>query len=157
LHARPSCSNRLGTGRIVGQQEIILYLAAATVDALAAEAPAHSGITHWIGDITTSAFSKVFGGGADTMEPIRHVQASDALKGEQMLEVVRCNGWKTSAMRSYVTDVGFVRERVRRAMGGADPFATVSAERSHRSTPFRTRVTAKRQFQVLKHAEESAT
>ena len=100
---------------------LLLYLAAATVDRLAAEASAHSGVTHWITDITTSAFSKVLGGGTDTMQPIRHVQASDALKGEQILEVVRRNGWKTSAMRSYITDVGFVRERVRREMGGADP------------------------------------
>jgi len=100
---------------------LLLYLAAATVDALAAEASAYSGVTHWISDITTSAFSKVLGGGADTMTPIRHVQASDALKGEQILEVVGRNGWKTSAIRSYITDVAFVRERVRRAMGGADP------------------------------------
>ena len=100
---------------------LLLYLAAATVEALATEASAHSGVTHWISDITTAAFSQVLGGGADTKEPIRHVQASDALNGEQILEVVRRNGWKMSAMRSYITDVGFVRERVRRAMGGADP------------------------------------
>jgi len=100
---------------------LLLYLPAATVEALAAEAPSHSGVSHWISDITTSAFSKVLGGGADTTKPIRHVQASDALKGEQILEVVRRNGWRTSAMRSYITDVGFVLERVRRALGGAAP------------------------------------
>jgi methyltransferase (TIGR00027 family) len=100
---------------------LLLYLPASTVEALAAEAPTHSGIAHWISDITTSAFSKVLGGGADTMEPIRHVQAADALKGEQILEVLQRNGWETSALRSYITDVGFVRERVRRAMGGAEP------------------------------------
>ena len=100
---------------------LLLYLPASTVEALAAEAPTHGGIAHWISDITTSAFSKVLGGGSDTMKPIRHMQASDALKGEQILEVVERNGWKMSAMRSYITDVGFVRERVRRAMGGAEP------------------------------------
>lgn len=98
---------------------LLLYLPAATVDALAAEAPA--GIALWISDITTAAFSKVLGEGADTMQPIRHVRASDALKGEQILEVLERHGWKTSAMRSYITDVDFVRERVRRAMGGATP------------------------------------
>jgi methyltransferase (TIGR00027 family) len=100
---------------------LLLYLPAATVEALAAESCGHSGVAHWISDITTSAFSKVLGGGTDTTQPIRHVQASDALKGEEILEVVRRNGWTTSAMRSYITDVGFVQERIRRAMGGTTP------------------------------------
>ena len=100
---------------------LLLYLSASTVEALAAETAGNSGIAHWISDITTNAFSKALGGGADTMKPIRHVQASDALVGEQILEVLRHNGWETSAMRSYITDVGFVWERIRRSMGGADP------------------------------------
>ena len=100
---------------------LLLYLPAATVDALAAESSGQSGVRHWISDITTSDFSRVLGGGTDTMQPIRHVQASDALKGEQILEVLQHHGWTRSAMRSYITDVGFVRERVRRMMGGAEP------------------------------------
>jgi O-methyltransferase involved in polyketide biosynthesis len=100
---------------------LLLYLPAVTVEALAAESGIHSGVAHWISDITTSAFSKVLGAGADTMQHIRHVQAKDALKGEQILEVVRLNGWTISAMRSYISDVGFVLERVRRTMGGAIP------------------------------------
>ena len=100
---------------------LLLYLPAATVEAIAAESSRHSGVAHWISDITTSAFSKVLGGGADTMQHIRHVLAPDALKGEQILEVLGRNGWTTSAMRSYIRDVGFVRDRVRRAMGGAMP------------------------------------
>lgn len=99
---------------------LLLYLPAATVEALAAES-SMSGIRHWISDVTTSDFSRVLGRGADTTEPIRHVQASDALKGEQILNVLQRHGWTTSAMRSYITDVAFVRERVRRAMGGAMP------------------------------------
>jgi hypothetical protein len=55
------------------------------------------------------------------MQPIRHVQASDSLKGEQILDVIRRHGWTTSSKRSYVSDVGFVHERVRRSMGGATP------------------------------------
>jgi hypothetical protein len=55
------------------------------------------------------------------MQPIRHVQASDALKGEQILDVVRHHGWTTSSKRSYITDVGFVHERIRRMIGGATP------------------------------------
>ena len=98
---------------------LLLYLPAATVEALAAESCKHSGVRHWIADVTTSAFSSVLGRGSDTHQPIRHVQASDALKGEQILDVIRRHGWTTSAIRSYVTDVGFAHERVRRAMGGA--------------------------------------
>jgi O-methyltransferase involved in polyketide biosynthesis len=100
---------------------LLLYLPAATVDALAAEASTQSGIAHWISDITTSAFTRILSGGADTMRPIRHVQASDALKGEQILEVLQRHGWVTSEMRSYIDDVGFVRERVLRATGGVEP------------------------------------
>lgn len=100
---------------------LLLYLPAATVEALAAESYSHSGVRHWISDITTSAFSNVLGGGTDTTKPIRHVQASDSLKGEQILDVLQRHGWTTSAMRSYITDVGFVAERVRRSMGGVTP------------------------------------
>jgi methyltransferase (TIGR00027 family) len=100
---------------------LLLYLPAVTVDALAAETAAHSGVAHWISDISTTAFSKVLSRGADTTQPIRHVQASDALPGEQILEVLQRHGWATASMRSYINDVGFVRERVRRAMGGASP------------------------------------
>lgn len=100
---------------------LLLYLPAATVEALAAESSSQSGVRHWISDITTSAFSHVLGGGTDTTQPIRQVQASDALKGEQILAVLHRHGWTTSTMRSYITDVGFVAERVRRSLGGATP------------------------------------
>jgi methyltransferase (TIGR00027 family) len=100
---------------------LLLYLPAATVEALAAETRRQSGVTHWISDITTSAFSKVLSAGADVMQSIRHVQASDCLQGEQILEVLQRHGWTTDALRSYITDVGFVQERVRRMMGSAPP------------------------------------
>ena len=100
---------------------LLLYLPAATVEALAAETGSQSGVGYWISDITTSAFSTILSGGADTMQSIRHVQASDCLNGEQILEVLRRNGWTTDALRSYITDVEFVRARVLRMMGGATP------------------------------------
>ncbi len=99
---------------------LLLYLPAATVEALASESRNQSGIAHWISDITSSAFTRVLGGG-DAMQSIRHVQASDALKGEQILEVLGRHGWTTAAMGSYITDVEFTRERVRRMMGGTTP------------------------------------
>lgn len=100
---------------------LLMYLPAATVDALASEIPKHTGVAHWISDITTTGFRKALSGGIDTMSPIRHVQAADALQGEQILEVLQCHGWRTAAKRSYISDVEFARERVRRAMGGKTP------------------------------------
>jgi methyltransferase (TIGR00027 family) len=100
---------------------LLLYLPAATVEALAAETSRQSRVSHWNSDITTSAFSKILSAGADTMQSIRHVQASDCLQGEQILEVLQRYGWTTDALRSYITDVGFVQERVLRMMGGAPP------------------------------------
>ena len=100
---------------------LLMYLPTATVEALAAESWQKSGIAHWISDVTTSAFSEVLSGGTDTLQAIRHVQASDCLKGEQILHVLQRHGWTTSARRSYITDVGFVLERIRRMMGGATP------------------------------------
>ena len=100
---------------------LLLYLPAATVDALADESWQQSGIAHWISDISTSAFSTALGGGRDSMQSIRHVQATDALKGEEILEVLLQHGWSTVSRRSYITDCEFVMERVRRQMGGAEP------------------------------------
>jgi hypothetical protein len=55
------------------------------------------------------------------MSPIRHVQAADALQGEQILGVLQRHGWTTATMRSYISDVEFAQERVRRMMGGKTP------------------------------------
>jgi len=100
---------------------LLMYLPAATVDQLASETRNQSSVAHWISDITTTAFRKALGGGTDTMSPIRHVQAADALEGERILEVLQGHGWNTAARRSYISDVGFAQDRVRRMMGGKTP------------------------------------
>jgi methyltransferase (TIGR00027 family) len=100
---------------------LLLYLPAATVEGLAAETSEQSGVAHWISDITTSAFSKAIGGDGAGMQSLRQVQAPDCLRGEQILNVLERHGWTTAARRSYVTDMAFARERVRRMMGGAEP------------------------------------
>jgi methyltransferase (TIGR00027 family) len=100
---------------------LLLYLPAPTVRALAAEASNQTAIRHWISDITTSAFSRVLGAGADTTVSIRHVQAPDRLEGEQILETILASGWTIASKRSYLTDVGFVQDRVRRMNGGTTP------------------------------------
>ena len=94
---------------------LLMYLPAATVDALAAEACPENGVEHWISDVTTTAFAKAIN--MDTNRSVRHVQASDFLQGEQILDRLRDHGWVSAARRSYMTDMGFAMERIRRLMG----------------------------------------
>ena len=96
---------------------LLMYLPAASVEAMATEARQESGIVHWISDITSSAFAKALGGG-DAMRAVRHVQAPDALAGEQIIDALRRNGWVTAARRSYITDTAFAMPRVERMMAG---------------------------------------
>jgi methyltransferase (TIGR00027 family) len=93
---------------------VLMYLPAATVKSLAAEAWRESGIVHWISDLTTSSFTKAIGG--DRNQVGRQVQAADCLEGEQILETVYRHGWVTAARRSYITDLAFARERIGRMM-----------------------------------------
>jgi len=94
---------------------LLMYLPAATVAALTTETWQESGIAQWMTDITTTAFSKAIN--MDAMRSVRNVQASDFLTGEQILDVVRLHGWVTAARRSYLTDMAFAMERIRRLMG----------------------------------------
>ena len=94
---------------------LLMYLPAATVDALAAESWRDSGIAHWISDIATTAFANAIQ--MDSMRSVRHVQATDFLQGEQILECVQRHGWTTAARRSYLTDMGFAMARIQRLMG----------------------------------------
>ena len=121
---------RLGMYRAAGEaralmitEGLLVYLEAATVEALAAEAWKESGIAHWIADITTTAFSDAIGG-RDTTRPFERVKAGDALMGEQILEVARRNGWVTAARRSYITDMAFAAARIERMMAGRPRPAT---------------------------------
>jgi hypothetical protein len=66
-------------------------------------------------DITTTAFGKAIN--MDRMRALRHVQASDFLEGEEILDVVGRHGWVTAARRSYITDMAFAMERIRRLLG----------------------------------------
>jgi methyltransferase (TIGR00027 family) len=94
---------------------LLMYLPAATVEALAAEAWRESGIRHWLSDVTTTAFAQAIG--MDTMRSVRQVQAADFLQGEQILETLQRHSWTPAARRSYITDMAFAMERIRRLMG----------------------------------------
>jgi methyltransferase (TIGR00027 family) len=94
---------------------LLMYLPAATVEAIAAEPPQHSGIAHWIADISTTTFSSAIGMG--DYQSIRSVQAADFLHGEQILEVAQRHGWNTAAHRSYLRDVAFAMPRIQKMFG----------------------------------------
>ena len=71
------------------------------------------------------------------MRSLRHVQAADCLDGEQILEVVRRNGWVTTARRSYITDMAFAERRIEKMMAGQrrpepPPFASEDPTGVHR-------------------------
>jgi len=97
---------------------LLMYLPAATVEALAAEAWQESGVAHWMSDITTTAFAKAITTDrtVDPMRPVRKVQAPDSLEGEQMLDCLHRHGWITEARRSYIADMAFAAERIQRMM-----------------------------------------
>lgn len=94
---------------------LLMYLPAATVEALAAESPQESGIAHWMCDIMSTEFSKAVQ--VDTIQSVRNVQASDFLQGEQIVELVRRYGWETASRRSYLTDMAFAMERGQKLAG----------------------------------------
>ena len=93
----------------------LMYLPGATVRELAAEAWDTSSIAHWMSDITTTPFMRAIS--MNTPQSVRNVQAPDSLNGEQILETIQGQGWRTAARRSYITDMGFAMERVRRMFG----------------------------------------
>lgn len=99
---------------------LLLYLPAGTVEALAAESGQRSGVKHWISDITTTAFTAAIQG-ANWMQSLSHVRARDALTGEAILEALDRHGWTPVSKRSYITDLGFARDRIVRMRGGAAP------------------------------------
>src|SRR5260370_37728920 len=97
---------------------LLMYLPAATVEALAAAAWKDSGVAHWMSEIMTTAFSKAItiDKTSDPQKPIRHVLAPDALEGEQILDCLHRHGWVTPARRSYITDLAFATKRIQRTM-----------------------------------------
>lgn len=106
-------------GALMITEGLLMYLPAATVHALASEVRTSS-IAHWISDISTTAFATALGG-ADALNSLKHVRAPDAMRGEQILEVLAGHGWSIVARRSYITDVGFIRDRILRSTGGVEP------------------------------------
>jgi methyltransferase (TIGR00027 family) len=95
---------------------LLMYLPATAVEALASEAWQQSAIAHWMTDITTTAFVQAIN--LDSMRSARHVQATDSLPGEEILDRIQRHNWVTESRLSYITDMAFAMERISRLMGG---------------------------------------
>ena len=94
---------------------LLMYLPAATIEALAGEACQESGIADWMTEITTTDFAKAVG--MENVPSVMNMRAPDALSGEQIFALVRRHGWIPAARRSYLTDMAFAMERIQRIRG----------------------------------------
>jgi methyltransferase (TIGR00027 family) len=91
---------------------LLAYLPGATVQALAAEPLAVSGIRYWLADITSPSFARMVR--MDSYRQIQSVRALDCLDGDGICAVIRENGWAPRYGRRYVKDTwGFAMERSR--------------------------------------------
>ena len=81
---------------------LLLYLPAATTDALATEPPRQSGIRHWLVDVAASSLMRHAHPGK--LEEIERVRAQDRVEGQQILDLVARNGWELLARRNYTRE-----------------------------------------------------
>ncbi len=91
---------------------LLMYLPGSTVEALAVDSPAHSGIRFWILDSSSMRLAREVG--MDTRQSIQNVRSPGHLEGEALLDAIHRNGWSTVVHRSYAREIGAVAaDRVR--------------------------------------------
>ncbi len=107
-----------GAAGLMITEGLLMYLAAETVEGLAAEPGAMSGIRYWLTDITSPLMSRIVG--MDSFQSVQNMRAPSHLDGTKILETLDRNGWISKKQRSYVTDVWeFAGERIRAARAKA--------------------------------------
>jgi len=84
---------------------LLMYLAGAAVEALAADAARH-GIRRWLLDSSSLDLARMMGW--DARRSIENVRAPGHLQGAALLEAVRSNGWSQLCFRSYSRDAAEV-------------------------------------------------
>jgi methyltransferase (TIGR00027 family) len=82
---------------------LLMYLPAATVEALATESVTMSGIRHWILDLTSPEMARR--AGMDSRTAVQNVRAPGHLDGAGILDAVRRSGWTLIKHLSYTRDV----------------------------------------------------
>jgi O-methyltransferase involved in polyketide biosynthesis len=108
---------------------LLPYLPSETVDALAGEAPALSGVRYWLSDITSPAFARH--ACIDTYKPILKVRADNSLHGLEIMDTLARHGWQSVDRRRYLTDISFAIERIQAAMRNrpaGEPVPSVSPD-----------------------------
>jgi methyltransferase (TIGR00027 family) len=104
--ARSACGLMITEG-------LLPYLPAATVEALASEPAAMSGIQYWLLDLHSPELARRTG----TNQTVGHVRAASALNGTETRGLLGRNGWTPLERRSYITDVAAIGgERFRQVM-----------------------------------------
>ena len=81
---------------------LLMYLAAETVGALAAESARMSGVQYWLLELASREMEKRIR--MDSYQSIERLRAGNHLDGVRMLEVIARAGWTVVSRRSYITD-----------------------------------------------------
>ena len=95
---------------------LLMYLPAATIDALAA----NTAVSHWILDAVSGEVARRMR--MDSFQAIEKVRAAGHLDGVQILDVLRQHGWVDKRFISYSADVmQFAAERVKNMFRNVPP------------------------------------
>jgi methyltransferase (TIGR00027 family) len=108
-----------GPGLIISEG-LLMYLQPETVEELAAQAPATSGIRNWILDVASQDLMRRAhqdSPGVESLRPKGH------LRGAQILDVARRHGWTELARRTYTRDGWDLAPERIRAMEARMPMA----------------------------------
>lgn len=96
-----------GGPTLIITEGLLMYLPAATVEALAA----NTAVSHWMLDVASAEMTRRVG--MNSYQAIENVRAADHLDGLQILDVVQRHGWRGIRCLSYSADVmRFAEERV---------------------------------------------
>jgi methyltransferase (TIGR00027 family) len=91
----------VGAPTLMITEGLLMYLAGAAVEALAADAARH-GIRRWLLDSSSLDLARMMGW--DARRSVENVRASDYLQGAALLDAVRSKGWSQLCFRSYSRD-----------------------------------------------------
>lgn len=99
---------------------LLMYLSEGTVNAIAREAPANSGISRWIFDVSSPDLMRRAHG--DHQLEIDRVRAADHLTGQQILDTALAGGWSIMERRSYIHDsLKVAQQRITNMMSSSGP------------------------------------
>ena len=94
-----------GVPALMITEGLLMYLPAAAVEALAADAARH-GIRRWLLDLASLDLARMMGW--DAKGSVQSVRAPSHLQGAPLLDAVRSNGWSQLRFRSYSRDAAQV-------------------------------------------------